>query len=193
MAERSSHGDAFPDPAAFPRVPIYAWAWLQRSRPVLNEVAMRLTGAPPTAGLSESLRDRFEADPFTRSVVIGAVADIAFNGRLPERRPTGASWDRGLTWWAAAIAGVTPEEFESRPESAATQRPLFAVEDPADRPAPVSKATRPRVRRPDERTVLVAGLRELLASAEGDSVPVSAVTQLLSQLDPQWPGDPSRQ
>src|SRR3712207_7917472 len=44
--------------AEFPRVPAYAWSWLQRSRPVLAEAARRLTGGPPPPGFVDSLRER---------------------------------------------------------------------------------------------------------------------------------------
>ncbi|HEY8339943.1 MAG TPA: hypothetical protein VIK95_08755, partial [Egibacteraceae bacterium] len=85
-------------PRPFPRVPAHAWAWLQRSRPVLAEIAERLTGGPPGPGFVDALRRQVDADPFVRDVVVGVIAEVAFGGRVPERRPPGASWDRGLTW-----------------------------------------------------------------------------------------------
>jgi hypothetical protein len=171
-------------------VPSYAWAWLQRSRPVVTEAADRLTGSPPAPGFVDGLRERFENDPFTRDVVVAAVADVAFGGRLPRRRPPGASWDRGLTWWAAAINGTTPEQFEARSTVAAAQRRLFgdeaaagagsdAAPGAADGSAP-SGATAPAS---PERALVVAGLRELLARGDGDTIPVAAVRSLLAALE----------
>lgn len=175
-----------PDPASshrFPRPPPYAWGWLQRTRPVLVEAAARLTGAAPTPRFVDDLRARFEADPFTRDVVVGVVADVAFGGRVPRRRPAGSSWDRGLTWWAAALAGVTPAEFDNRSDGPETPR-LFAVGDEPDG-AVVRSETGDAPTRPTpsaDRAVVVAGLRQLLAGADGDVVPVSAVRALLEQL-----------
>jgi hypothetical protein len=175
---------------AFPRVPGYAWTWFQRSRPVVMEAAERLTGAPPGPGFVDDLRAAFEQDAFTRDVVIGVVADVAFGGRAPERRPPGASWDRGLTWWAAALAGTTPGEFESRAGApAASQHRLFdtgGAERPPD-PQRLQETARqrvaPRVARSPERAALAAALRELLATAASDQIPASAVRQLLAQLE----------
>lgn len=169
----------------FPRVPAYAWSWLQRSRPVLVEAADRLTGAPPSPGFVDGLRRRFETDPFTRDVVVGVVADVAFGGRLPSGRPPGASWDRGLTWWAAAIAGTTPEQFESRAARPASQRRLFGDDGPSD--APTASPTRPPQATSAERAMLVSGLRGLLATAEGDCVPAAAVRSLLAAIDASSP------
>lgn len=181
----------------FPRVPSYAWTWLQRSRPVVVEAARRLSGAAPSPGFVEDLREAFEQDPFTRDVVVGVVADVAFSGRVPSRRPPGASWDRGLTWWAAALAGVTPAEFESRSAvPVASQRPLFDAGSGAGRAggaggaegaaAGIREAARARVAadgpRSSERTALAAALRELVASS-GDQVPASALRQLIAQLE----------
>ncbi len=181
----------------FPRVPAYAWAWLQRSRPVVTEAAQRLTGSAPGAGFVEDLRRRFATDAFTRDILIGVIADVAFGGRLPTHRPLGASWDRGLTWWAAAIAGTTPGEFEARTETQATQRRLFDAEEPqaaASMEAGGAALMQPRavahlaLQPADsvvsvERRMLVAALRELLAGADGDQVPASAVRQLLAALE----------
>jgi hypothetical protein len=185
-----------PDDAAadtsrtFPKVPGYAWTWLQRSRPVVLEAAERLTGAPPSPGFVDDLRAAFERDPFTRDVVIAVVADVAFGGRAPLRRPPGATWDRGLTWWAAALAGTTPADFEARPAApAAPQGSLFEPGPSARAPDPdgLARSARarvvPRVARTPERAALAAALRQLLAAAEGDAVPASAVRQLLAQLE----------
>ena len=94
-----------PSPAARPRVPAHAWTWLQRSRPVLTEVASQLYGS--TEGhVLDRLKADYAEDPFVQDLVARVVCDVAFNGRVPERRPAGARWDRGLTWWAAHLAGV---------------------------------------------------------------------------------------
>jgi hypothetical protein len=180
-----------PTGRSFPKVPGYAWTWFQRSRPVLTEAAERLTGQHPAPGFIDDLRAAFDGDRFTRDVVIGVVADVAFGGRAPARRPPGASWDRGLTWWAAALAGTTPAEFEAGSGSpAANQRALFdsgssdrAPADPVGLQARARARVAPRVARSPERAALVAALRELLAAAESDQVPASAVRQLLAQLE----------
>lgn len=175
--------------SGFPRVPAYAWSWLQRSRPVLVEAAQRLTGTPPGPGFVEALRVRFDTDPFTRDVVVGVVADVAFNGRVPTHRPPGASWDRGLTWWAAAIAGTTPAQFEARTAPAVTQRRLFGGEEDQQPPPARGPASGPRRRAPSaERRMLVQSLRELLRASDGDMIPAAGVRQLLATLD-QGDGD----
>ena len=107
------------------RPPQYAWSWLQRSRPVLNEAAFRLTGEAPHGRFVEDLAERFQEDAFTRDVLIGTIADVAFAGRVPARRPAGASWDRGLVWWAATLAGTTTAEFERSRERPPEQVALF--------------------------------------------------------------------
>ena len=177
--DRSSGQTARP----FPRVPGYAWSWLQRSRPVLTEVAGRLTGGAPPAGFIDHLRERFEDDPFTRDVVVAAVADIAFGGRIPHHRPRGASWDRGLTWWAAAIAGVTPAQFEAAPQPVVQTR-LFGVEEqhdqrPARRAAPARASA---ASASAERAALIGALRDLLRTAEDDRISAGAIRDLLAQL-----------
>ncbi|HUH08347.1 MAG TPA: hypothetical protein VML96_11175 [Egibacteraceae bacterium] len=185
------------DPASeavpFPRVPAHAWAWLQRSRPVLAEVSARLEGRPPASGCVDRLRERCGVDPFTRDLVIAVIAEVAFSGRVPTRRPAGASWDRGLTWWAAAITGATPGEYEARGVGpAAVQRPLFDEPDrPAGAAAPGAATARwapppgpePVRRVSAERAGLIRDLRELLQAAEGDQVPVSAIRALLDRLE----------
>jgi hypothetical protein len=165
---------AQPESAArpFPRIPGYAWTWLQRTRPVVNELAARLTGGPPPAGFVDDLRGHVEADPFVRDVLVDTVADVAFGGRVPRRRPPGAAWDRGLTWWAAALAGVSPAEFDARSAPEAARQPRLFEPSPAAQPEPT-------------RAALAATLRQLLDAAEGDVVPASAVRQLLAQLDPE--------
>lgn len=175
----------------FPRVPGYAWTWLQRSRPVVGEVARRLTGRAPSPGFVEDLRAAFGEDPFTRDVVVGVVADVAFGGRVPQRRPPGASWDRGLTWWAAALAGTTPAEFEARSGvPVASQHRLFDAGTPAaagTATAAIRRGARERVAidgpRSSERAALAAALRELLAASDSGQVPASAIRQLIDQLE----------
>jgi hypothetical protein len=174
-------GSSPPPSREFPRVPAYAWSWLQRSRPVLSEAADRLTGGPPAPDFLDELKRTFRSDPFVRDVLIGVIADVAFNGRIPTSRPPGVQWDRGLIWWAAAIAGVPPAAFEAAGRDDATQRQLFEVEGAArdDRRtviAPVRRMT-------PEQGRLAAALRQLLATAEGDRVPASAVRQLIDQLE----------
>lgn len=175
-------------PAAPPRVPAYAWAWLQRSRPVLDELASQLTGQPPSSTFLDDVREQFATDPFVRDVVIGVIADVAFHGRLPTRRPAGTAWDRGLTWWAAAIAGTTPTAFEARSgPSPAAQPPLFDIpsgggdRSPGSRTAAV--AALPRRRPGAVPAALAAALRDLLAASEDGQVPASAVRQLLAEIE----------
>ncbi len=185
-----------PEPDAqarrIPRPPAYAWAWLQRSRPVLEAAAERLTGGPPTAGFVDELRERFEEDAFTRDILVGVIADVAFNGRVPRARPAGVSWDRGLTWWAAALAGTTPSAFERRGATSA-QPPLFDppgadLPDQGARTAPSRERAVARLAaRAPERAALAARLRDLLSQAHGDSVPVQAVRDLLAEFDDSRP------
>jgi hypothetical protein len=160
-------------------VPAYAWTWLQRSRPVLLEVAQRLHGGPPPAGYVRRLREEFESDPFARDVVVGTIVDVAFAGRIPIGRAQGTTWDRGLTWWAAAIAGVSPVEFETRPVGGRDRR-LFEPEPPSSPPAPPRRPARGPTA---ERLALARALRELVAASDGDQVPASAVRQLITQLE----------
>ena len=163
------------DPQRVARVPAYAWTWLQRSRPVVAEIARRLTGEPPTPGFLQRLRRDFDADQFVRDVVVAVVVDVAFSGRVPRHRPPGASWDRGLTWWAATLAGATPQEFERRrPVPAGVQPRLFDEQGrQGGEPPPPGH----------ERAWLAAALRQLVDSAAADAVPVAAVRQLLAQLE----------
>ena len=166
----------------FPHVPAYAWSWLQRSRPVLAEAARQLTGGPPPAGFVDTLRERFATDPFTRDVVVSVIADVAFSGRIPRFRPAGASWDRGLTWWAAAIAGISPEAFDKGPTDAVQSR-LFGVEEQPSRPAPRRSPSRRTAA--TERAAIAGALRDLLRTTEGDTVPTAAIRQLLASLEDQ--------
>ena len=176
---------------AIPRVPAYAWSWLQRSRPVLQEAAQRLTGGPPPAGFVDTLRERFAADEFTRNVVVAVIADVAFNGRIPRHRPPGASWDRGLTWWAAAIAGTTPEQFEVAGPDVVQSR-LFGVEEQPPPPRRASGGLRRAA--PGERAMLAESLRNLVRSARDGAVPAASVQALLAQLeDPASAEEPRRQ
>ncbi len=173
-----------------PPVPAYAWAWLQRSRPVLDEVARRLTGGAATAAFVEGLPHAFATDPFTCDVVVDIIAEVAFSGRIPARRPAHASWDRGLTWWAATLAGTTPAEY-----AAASAAPTGMQEALFEPVAPAPAAARPTPRRTEppaaalapisrERRALADTLRELLRQSDGGQVPASALRQLIAQLDP---------
>jgi hypothetical protein len=167
-------------------VPEYAWSWLQRSRDVVQEIAARLTGDVPGPGFMEALRPQLAADAFVRDVVIGVVVDVAFNGRVPSRRPAGAAWDRGLTWWAAACAGTTVAEFERRSQVAPPPQPrLFGAESeqavvPSVRRRAEGETPRPRVL---DRVRVVEALRGLLAHEEAGSVPAAAVRALMEQLE----------
>lgn len=180
-----------PDPTAgppggdLPRPPAHAWRWLQRSRPVLRTIAERLTGGPPPEGFVDELRRAFEADPFTRTIVADAIAEVAFGGRVPARQPAGASWDRGLRWWAATLAGVDVAEFDG-PATTAAQPDLFEA-DGGDASPPASAlaaAARQQVpRTTPERLALARSLRQLLAAGDGWQVPASAVRQLIAELE----------
>lgn len=176
-----------PPPARFPRVPGYAWSWLQRSRPVLDEVAQRLTGRSPTPAFLDDLRTQLATDTFVQDVVMAAVADVAFHGRLPTRRPAGTAWDRGLTWWAATIAGTTAAEFDARSvASPVSQRPLFDA-GPRDRAPGLNRepavATVPRRVVDTDRRALAAILRQLLDAADAGQIPVGVVHQLLAEVE----------
>ena len=191
MAQTQPGSDPSPGTpgSGFPRVPAHAWSWFQRSRPVVAEAARRLTGKPPESGFVERLRAQFETDPFTRDVVVDVVAEVAFAGRIPRRRPPGASWDRGLIWWAAAISGRTVAEFEAPPPLQQFQ--LFGGDEEPAPPADVPpRAAR---REPGERTMLAALLRDVLGSAEDGRVPVEAIEHVLAQLEGHSADRTSRQ
>jgi hypothetical protein len=149
-----------------PAVPGYAWDWLQRSRPVVERLADVLTGQPPRPGFVQAVRRSFGDDPLVRDAVCSVIADIAFRGRVPTARPAGVSWDRGLVWWAALLAGRSPDDY-ARPTASVEQPALFASE----------------VSAPTERQVVIAALRDLLAHRTGDQVPAAAVRQLIHQLE----------
>lgn len=189
-----------PDPLVgrdFPRPPAHAWRWLQRSRPVLRAVADRLTGQPPSADFVDELRRAFESDPFTRTIVVDVVAEVAFGGRVPRRQPAGASWDRGLRWWAATLAGVDVAEFDG-PATATPQRQpdLFDSRRAASgRSGPdaaeLADAARGQTpRTTPERIALARALRSLLDASDGDQVPASAVRQLIAELEDGPADDP---
>ena len=167
-------------PRLFPRVPAYAWSWLQRSRPVLAEVARRLTGGPPPQGFVDTLTEQFASDAFVRDVVVGTIADVAFNGRIPRHRPAGVSWDRGLSWWAAAIAGITPQAFDATSTTEVEQSRLFGVEEHPRRSAPTTPSRRTAA---SERAAIAGALRDLLRTSEGDTVPAASIRQLLAYLE----------
>lgn len=176
MAE--THDSAGSATERFPRVPAYAWSWLQRSRPVLLEVSRRLDGGPPGPGFVETLQERFAEDAFTRDVLISVIADVAFNGRVPRSRPAGASWDRGLTWWAATLAGTTPAAFEGDGPEVVQSR-LFGIEESPPRRRPPAASSR---RGGTDRTMVIAALRDLLGSEQDGFVPAAAVRALIEQL-----------
>lgn len=176
---------ASPEPfpsSARPRVPVHAWTWLQRSRSVLAEIATQLYGKVDGQVL-DRLKADYAADPFVQDLVARVVCDVAFNGRVPERRPAGARWDRGLTWWAAHLAGVSPKEFEARSQGTAPpQTRLFGPQPDPEEPAPET----PVKRRPlvsVERRAMIRALRDILASGDGDTVPADAVRALLQSLE----------
>jgi len=156
---------------------------------VLAEIAERLTGGPPGPGFVDELRRQVDADPFVRDGVVGGLGEVAVGGRVPECRPAGAAWAGGLTWWAAAIAGVTPAEFEARSRATpGRQRPLFGDEEASSgqvRPLrPIAEPPARTRRAPSaERALVVRALRELLAQSSGGQIPASAVRQLLEQLE----------
>jgi hypothetical protein len=170
-------------------VPASAWSWLQRSRAALHEIAARLYADAPPANLIEELRRLVPVDEFVRGVVLDAICEQVFRGRPPDRRPQGASWDRGLVWWAATLNGVTTSVFEARSLEAApsvVQPPLFGPQPalPAPAPAPVQAPPRPPWRSgAGEREWLARALRALLAEADEGQIPASAVRGLLRQLE----------
>lgn len=179
-----------PDPLlgrGFPRPPAHAWRWLQRSRPVLRAVADRLTGGPPPPDFVDELRRAFETDPFTRTIVVDVIAEVAFGGRVPRRQPAGASWDRGLRWWAATLAGVDVADFDG--PATAQQPDLFGADRSDPQPATVQAqalaeaARRQTPRTTPERIALARTLRSLLDASEGDQIPASAVRQLIAELE----------
>jgi hypothetical protein len=166
------------------QVPSYAWAWLQRSRPVLGEIARRLTGGSAPREFLDQLRAGYAVDPFTRAVVADVIAEVAFGGRVPVARPRGASWDRGLTWWAAALSGMSTAEFD-RPARATDQRTLFDNGASEPRPAsdvPPRPPALPGVSR--ERRALAEALRDLIRASGGEQIPASSIRQLADTLDP---------
>lgn len=156
-----------PEPVELPAVPAHAWDWLQRSRPVVERLADVLTGQPPRPGFVQAVRRSFAEDPLVRDAVCSVIATVAFRDRVPTSRPAGVSWDRGLVWWAAMLAGRTPEDY-ARPVAAVEQPALFAPEPAAA---------------PTERQVVIAALRDLLAHRTGDQVPAAAVRQLIHELE----------
>lgn len=156
-----------PEAMDAPAVPAYAWDWVQRSRPVVDQLAEVLTGQPPRAGFVDAVRRAFPDDPLVRDAVLSVIATIAFRGRVPSRRPPGVSWDRGLVWWAALLAGRSPQDYTAPPVDV-EQPELFGH---------VSSAA------PSERRAVVAALRDLLAQRTGDQIPASAIRQLIAQLE----------
>lgn len=184
-------------PHTAPRPPAYAWDWLQRSRPVLQALAQRLTGGPGERGFVDEVRAAFEEDAFVRAVVVDTIAEVAFAGRVPEHRPPGVNWDRGLSWWAATLAGISRREFESANVAPARQPELFGAHGGEYAPAPGTPPTERsdtretgqpmRVRHSAvvtlERRRLAAALRKLLDTSGGGHIPVDAVRQLIHDLE----------
>lgn len=166
-----------PRSADVPDAPAYAWDWLQRSRPVVERLADVLTGQRARSGFVEAVRRSYGQDPLVRDAVHSVIAGVAFRGRVPAHRPAGASWDRGLVWWAATLAGCAPEEYTQR--AAEVEQPaLFGDAAPA---------------RPTERGAMIAALRDLLEHRTGDQVPAAAVRQLIAHLERDAEsGDPHR-
>jgi hypothetical protein len=165
------------DPAAFPRVPGYAWDWLQRSRPVVETLAHVLTGRPPGPGFVQAVRRSFATDELVRDAVLGVVADVAFRGRVPTSRPAGASWDRGLVWWAATLAGRSVADYEEHDHG--VEQPRLFSEQTGRGPG-------------GERRALIQALRELLVHSDGDQIPAAAVRQLIAKLEEGALGDDVR-
>ena len=170
MPGASLAAEPAPRPPDALRVPRYAWDWLQRSRPVVERLAEVLTGQQPRAGFVHAVRRSYASDPLVRDAVHAVIAEVAFRGRVPPRRPRGASWDRGLTWWAAALVGCPPGEYS-------------AASPPVEQPALFGAPTAP-----DERTALIAALWDLLAHRTGDHVPASAIRDLIAHLERDRPG-----
>jgi hypothetical protein len=141
---------------------------VQRSRPIVNQLAQVLTGQPPRRGFVEAVRRSFPEDPLVRDAVLSVIAAVAFRGRVPAARPPGVSWDRGLVWWAAALVGRTPGEYAA-PQVQVDQPALFAHTATSTDSA--------------ERRALVAALTDLLAQRTGDQVPASAIRQLIAELE----------
>lgn len=155
------------DSGRAPRVPAYAWDWLQRSRPIVERLASVLTGQRPRQGFVQAVRRSFAQDPLVRDAVFDVVAEVAFRGRVPAVRPPGASWDRGLVWWAATLVGRSVTEYED--DGRAVDQPRLFGDQPSGPPA--------------DRDALVRVLRGLLTQAHGDQIPASAVRQLIAQLE----------
>ncbi len=164
-----------PDPAAVRAVPRYAWDWLQRSRPIVERLADVLTGQPPRPGFVEAVRRSFAEDPLVRDAVHSVIAEVAFRGRVPAARPAGVSWDRGLVWWASALAGRPPDDFVER-QVQVDQPALFSDTAPAR----------------SERQAVIAALVDLLAQRSGDQVPASAIRQLIAHLEHESQRDGDR-
>lgn len=174
-----------PSSGAAPRVPAHAWTWLQRSRSVLAEIAAQLYGTPGDQATLERLRADYAADAFVQDLVARVVCDVAFKGRVPQRRPPGARWDRGLTWWGAHLAGVGVAEFEARSSGSEPPQEVLFGPPPAT-PEPPPTTPTPTRRRPlvsIERRAMIQALRDVLASGDGETVPVQAVTALIRQLE----------
>ncbi|CAN5763809.1 hypothetical protein BH24ACT15_BH24ACT15_08670 [soil metagenome] len=179
MASQSPSPDVPPA-----RVPAHAWDWLQRSRSVLSEIGQQLYGSEGDQSVLENLKRDYADDPFVQDLVARVVCDVAFNGRVLDRRPAGTRWDRGLTWWAAHLAGVTPQDFEDRSRGTTPPQQVLFGPAPANAPppSPQSQSTRRKPLVSIERRAMVQALRDLLAAGDGNSVPAAAVRALIQQL-----------
>lgn len=167
-------------------MPTHAWTWLQRSRSVLAEIAGQLYGDGVDGQVLDRVKADYAADPFVQDVVARVVCDVAFNGRVPQRRPAGARWDRGLTWWAAHLAGVTPKEFEARSSGTEPPQPALFGAPPQPPPAPAATPDPVPGRRPlvsVERRAMIQALKDILAAGDGERVPADAVRALLRSLE----------
>ncbi len=150
---------------------------------MLSEIAQQLYGSDADVGVMDRLKADHAADPFVEDLVARVVCDVAFNGRVPTRRPPGTRWDRGLTWWAAHLAGVGVAEFDRRSSGPSTsQEVLFGPEPepPSERPEVQPTRRKPLVS--VERRAMVQALRDLLSAGDGRTVPADAVRALLDSL-----------
>lgn len=169
-------------------MPTHAWQWLQRSRPVLTELVSQLYGSGTDGPVLERLKSDYAEDPFVQDLAARVVCDVAFNGRVPDRRPAGARWDRGLTWWAAHLAGVSVKDFDARSTpSEPPQERLFGTPAPTTRPAPAPAPTRRRPLVSVERRAMIQALKDILAAGDGERVPADAVRALLESLEGEEP------
>lgn len=147
---------------------------------------MQLYGTAGDQAVLEKLKQDYAKDAFVQDLVARVVCDVAFNGRIPTRRPAGARWDRGLTWWAAHLAGVTPQEFETLSTGSTPPQQVLFGPAPIAEPDPVPVT--PSRRKPlvsVERRAMIQALRDILAAGDDQSVPAAAVRALITELEGQ--------